>query len=42
MSKTKILAILNEKIDLLILNNQTNTEEYKNLLAQHYALAKSN
>lgn len=42
MSKTKILAILNEKIDLLILNNQTNTEEYKTLLAQHYTLAKSN
>jgi len=42
MSKSKILALLNEKIDLLILNNQTNTKEYNDLLAQHYTLAKSN
>ena len=41
MTKTKILHLLNEKIDLLILNNQTNTQEYKDLLAQHYTLAKS-
>lgn len=33
MSKTKILAILNEKIDLLIINNQTDTKEYSDLLA---------
>lgn len=40
MSKSKILAILNEKIDLLILDNKTSTQEYRNLLAQHYSLAK--
>lgn len=40
MSKSKILAILNEKIDLLIIANQTHTQEYRSLIAQHYALAK--
>lgn len=40
MSKSKILAILNEKIDLLIIANKTDTQEYKMLLAQHYSLAK--
>jgi hypothetical protein len=38
MSKTKILKILNAKIDRLILNGQASSQEYKRLTRLHYII----
>jgi hypothetical protein len=41
MSKTKTIQKLNTKIDQLIINGRTRTEEYKRLTKLHYKLIKA-
>jgi hypothetical protein len=40
MSKTKLIKILNEKIDLLIIAGKQRTAEYRRLTKLHYKLIK--
>lgn len=40
MNKLESLKMVNERIDALIIEGQTNTEEYKRLIALHAVLIK--
>lgn len=40
MSKTKILAVINNKIDMLIIADKIQTAEYERLVKLHYLLTR--